>query len=229
MATRIYFPSSGAAAISPAFSAAVAWNLTTGADRLAAVRSRIGSSMANKSSNNNGTGTGSALNSKHLVRQYVYGPIAAQTFSGTFKGQVRVSESASSTDHRACVAVTVVAPGGTVRGTVFANSTTTAANPAGEYPFAQGQVNRKHPWVSQSPASCAAIAASDGDYIVFEFGTNGANTSTNNRFVTLTFGDDSATDLAEDETTTTADNPWIEFTMDILDLTFSNPAFFGLM
>lgn len=213
MSTRFYFPSTGAAPISPAFGGGGAWGLTAGADRLAAVTTRISSSMVSKSSNSDGAGTGSLQSLSHLCRQYVY-QIGAQTFSGTITGQGRGSESATSNNQRPCVKIYIVSSdGSTVRGTVFANSETEVANPASEW--TTSLVNRKTPWASESPATAAAIASSNNDYLVFEWGANKINVSLNNRFVTLSFGDNSGTDLAVDETTTTANNPWIEFSMTV--------------
>jgi hypothetical protein len=52
--------------------------------------------------------------------------------------------------------------------------------------------------------------------LVVEVGFRETDSGTNFfRFGALVFGDDSATDLPEDQTTTTADNPWIEFSGDL--------------
>lgn len=216
MATRIYLPSTGAAPISPAFGGGGAWGVTAGCDRLKAVTAKISSSMATKSSNGDGVGTSSLGSLSHLIRQYVYGPIGAQTFSGTITGQIRGSESATSNNQRPCLTIYVVdSVGTTVRGTVFANSDTEVANPTSEW--TTSLVNRKYPWSSESPATAAAIVASNNDYLVIEIGANKINTAITNRFVSGSFGDNSGTDLAVDETTTTANNPWVEFTMTIAD------------
>jgi hypothetical protein len=56
----------------------------------------------------------------------------------------------------------------------------------------------------------ADMVLSHGDRLVFEFGFISSDISTS-RQATIVFGDNSATDLAENMTTTTANNPWIEF------------------
>src|SRR3990167_7035252 len=58
-----------------------------------------------------------------------------------------------------------------------------------------------------------AVTAYSGDRIVIEIGTAGnpADSGSLGHDSSLSIGDDSATDLAEDDTDTDADNPWVEF------------------
>jgi len=89
MATRIYLPQTGASPITPALGT---WTETTGADRIAGVATRIGSAMTSKTQAH----TATAANSPFLSRQYVFGPLAAQTIPvSTIKGTIRVLESAT--------------------------------------------------------------------------------------------------------------------------------------
>lgn len=230
MTSRLYLPSTGTAPISPSFGGGGSWGLTGGADRLVAVTTKISSSMVSKSSNSDGAGTGSLQGLSHLCRQYVY-QIGAQTFGGTVTGQARGSESATSNNQRPVTKIYVVdSLGTTVRGTIFANSETEVANPTSEW--TTSLVNRKMPWSSESPGTCAAITSSNNDYLVIELGGSKINVSLTNRFVTISFGDNSGTDLAVDETTTTANNPWIEFSQTIVTPSAGgapNSGFFGLM
>ncbi|HEX4611490.1 MAG TPA: hypothetical protein VH092_25070 [Urbifossiella sp.] len=200
MVTRFYLPSTGAADASPGFDAG--WEYTAAADRLKCVTTKISSSMTSKT----GTETSSTANEDILVRQYVSDPIGAQTITGTVKGQIRAQESGSSGDQRAQVVIKVVSnDGSTVTGTLLAMDTSALSNE-----FATTLTNRKFPKGS-SGASLSSVAANSGDRIVIEIGARKGDASSTNFVATLSFGDNSGTDLAEDEVTTTANNPWIEF------------------
>src|ERR1035437_3274855 len=96
--TRWYLPSTGAAAVNPANDS---WTRTAGmGSDLAAVRTRISSSMATVTSTKTSANPGSAL-----IRQYVTEPLAAQTITGNVSGQMRCIESNGALS--ACVAVSV--------------------------------------------------------------------------------------------------------------------------
>lgn len=206
MATRFYLPSTGAAPISPGFGG---WGQTTSADRLAAVKTRISSAMTNKSTANSST-VQTILN-----RQYVYGPIAAQTINGNVKGQLRGLESNAAMDATAAIHIRVVKPDATDRGTLLA---ITAAALAGSNEYPTGTATNKNTLVSTALSSVTAVA---GDYLVIEIGVK-QNSASTNRSVTHVFGDnDATTDLPEDQTTTATNNPWIEFSVTITDATFT--------
>lgn len=193
MSTRIYLPSSGLAPISPAFGA---WATTTSADRVAAVLTRVFSPMISKVS-----GT-PAINTTALDRQYVFGPIAAQTINGNIKGQVRCLRTAIGTAPVTAMSIRVVKPDGTDRGILLAiTAGITAIN-----------TSLRNINFLTSTALSSVIAVS-GDYLVIEYGVSCGATA---RSITCSFGDDSSTDLPEDNTTTTANNPWIEFSQTIL-------------
>jgi hypothetical protein len=125
MATRIYLPSTGAAAVSPTYDAA--WEKSSEANRLTCVTNKISSSFANKTSSENVTTSPYDV----LTRQYVSKPLAAQTISGTVKGQIKCQESASAADFcRALVIRIVSSDGNTVRGTLLSHF---PASLTGEY------------------------------------------------------------------------------------------------
>lgn len=190
---RLYLPSSGAAAVSPAFDSL--WVSTGSADRLKCVTTKISSAMTNKAV----TGV-SVVN--QLARQYVSDPIAAQTISGNIKGQVRAFESLNAANAFSRIVVYVVSnDGSTVRGTLVSVQSGT------EFPLSA--TNRPYP----SSTAVTSVVASAGDRIVIEYGAVQSNASSYT--VTLSFGDDSASDLPEDATTTAANNPWIEFSQAI--------------
>lgn len=205
MPTRYYLPSTGAAAVSPAFDGS--WEKSDQADRIKCVTTKIGSAMGTPARN------GAAVNpSDTLVRQYVSDPIGAQTITGTVKGQVICMETANSNNLMAQLLIKVVSnDGGTVRGTALAHNTAALSNE-----FALTLTNRKYPrgW-SGAGTTLTDVTAQDGDRIVIEVGKRQESTNSSST-LNVQLGDDGGTDLPEDETdTTTTKNPWIEFSMTI--------------
>jgi len=189
MATRLYYPSTGAAAVSPAFDA---WSNTAIADRIAAVRTKITSAMTNKSHT-----LGQA---DVLLRQYVSEPMAAQTISGTVKCYVR---GLSDTEKISTLSIRVCNNAGTAfTGTLLAlnhyGNNTNFATSLKNNIFANGD-------------ALSSLAINANDRLVIELGTRKVSGSNG----TLNFGDDSGTDLPENETETAAYNPWIEFSGDL--------------
>lgn len=205
--TRFYLPSSGAAAVSPAFGA---WNLTTGADRIALTRT---SGTGQTAFATRAVAETLAAVSDVLVRQYVSDPLpAAGTLSGSVKGIVRAMESATAADMRAQLLIRVVSnDGATVRGTALAINTGALASE-----FGTALANRRFPlgW-SGVGAALTDVAYQTDDRIVVEIGYRAHNTVTTSRTGTLEFGNVGTSDLAEDETSTAQLNPWIEFSQDL--------------
>ena len=200
MATRFYLPSTGAAAVSPAYGG---WGKTSSGDRLAMVQTKISSAMANKSA---GSSSGT-----HLVRQYVSEPLPAQTISGTVSCYARCLED-DSTDiivTRLLIRVcsndgtsytgTLLSLGGYGPGTDFDNSLKNRI-------FADGD-------------SLSSLAINANDRLVIEMGYNSNIGALD--IGRINFGDNSGTDLGENETETAANNPWIEFSADLFPLTQS--------
>jgi len=204
--SRFYMPSDDTAspdpnfaAISPAFDGA--WEETG-----AAIRRQLGVAKgASASSSETFTYSGLSASDDLLWYQFVSPPIAAQTVSGTVKGQVRVAEGASTDDERAQVVIRVLSnDGSTVRGTLLAAS---AASLSSE--LSTTLTNRKFPLAAISPATLSSVAASAEDRIVVEIGVRHHGATTTSAAIAVA-GEDSGSDLAEDETDTTGD-PWIEF------------------
>lgn len=207
MVTRYYLPSTGAAAVNPGFDAG--WEYVGSVARRKCVTTKISSSMTTFTQ----TETSSTANEDMLVSQYVSDPIGAQTITGTVKGQILAKESGSSGDQRAQLLIKVVSnDGSTVTGTLLAMDTTALSN---EFPTSTS-TNRKFPkgW-SGAGTSLSSVTSNNNDRIVIEIGARKGDTSSTNFITTLTFGDDNGSDLPEDETTTTTNNPWIEFSMTI--------------
>jgi hypothetical protein len=197
--TRLYLPSAGAAAVSPAYQAA--WENTSQAGtRLKCVTAKTVSAMASITLNE----VSASANYDMLSRQYVSNPIAAQTISGTVYGQIRTSEANIAADADVAIIIYVVNnAGNTVRGTLLSYFPNAITN---EFALTT-LTNRKFP-TSQALAS---VTAQDGDRIVIEVGTRVFNTITTAYNILHSYGDNSATDLAIDNSTTTANCPFIEF------------------
>lgn len=216
MATRFYLPSSGAADISPAFDAA--WDVTTNADRLAAVTTRISSAMTNKA------GVGDASVAEQLLRQYISAPLEAQTISGTVKGVMRMASNVVNIGMGA-LAVRIAKCAGDGSGVTqilamtYSSESGSAAPPGTEGTTLENR--RIETGANGFTPSLTSTAVDAGDRLIIELGYKD-NTTNTGRHCIISFGDDSATDLPEDETTTTADNPWVEFSMDIAFLAASN-------
>jgi hypothetical protein len=206
--TRFYLPSSGASPVSPA---AGTWTETTGRDILRMTRSRGTTAMTNKTQAH----TATAANSTFLSRTYVSDPIRAQTIpASTVKGTIRVLESAANDNLNAMrIQIRVVNSTGTTfrtpalygptNGTVAEFSTTLRAKR-----LAVG-------------GATSSVVAQAGDRIVIDIGTTNT-VSGSSLSDTISYGNDSTTDLGDNETDTGAFNPFIEIATAI---TFSeNPV-----
>lgn len=159
------------------------------------------------------------------LRQFISAPLDKdQTISGTIKGQVRAIENNSALNATIAVGIRVVSrDGSVVRGTllgVTASDDTSATPPE----MAVALTNRRFQDASENfSITLSSLDCKEGDRIVVEVGYRENNTTTNTTQTGgMSFGDDSATDLPENSTTTTANNPWIEFSQDITFKSWSN-------
>ena len=198
MATRFYLPSTGAADISPAFEAE--WTENASADRLLAVRTRISSAMADvERALSVSAGT-------RLIRQYVSVDSikACILTTGTIKGTIRVKESATNDNimQVTCSIRIVDSTGNTFRTPAL---------------LAKGQWGPSNEWSNSSRIarriadgdSISQVQCYDGDRVVIELGyyvSSGISISG-----LMVFGDDSGTNLGDNETDTAAYNPFVEY------------------
>lgn len=204
MATRLYLPSSGEAGITP-----TAWNFAAQINpvTLACHRSRINSPMISKRE-----ATGTTNPTARAMGRHVFGPLAEQTISGTVKGQMRGLESDAGADATLALAVKIIKPDGTDRAVLLAQAASDSS--ASPHELATSLTNSKFEDAAESAAlSLTSQSSLLGDYLVIEWGFRSATGTT--RDITLSYGDDSKTDLPEDTTTTAAKNPWVEFSADI--------------
>jgi hypothetical protein len=148
--------------------------------------------------------------------------LAAQTITGTVKGQTRMSESNALADMYLQMIARVVDPiTNTVRGTLISPlSVAVSGTPGAEgYELATTLTNRKMPsgW-SGAGASVSSVTAQRGDVLVIELGARVNEVAATTRTFTLALfrSFPTTTDFPEDETTTSSQNTWIEFSHDIL-------------
>lgn len=143
-----------------------------------------------------------------VLAQFISPPLNGnQTISGAIKGQMKASESTSAaSDLRAQVVIRVLSNDGTtVRGTLVASDTAALSS---EFAL-NTRTNRKFP--RGSPVTPTSVNALDTDRIVVEIGYRKHENNTSNRTGIIQIGNPTGTDLSEDETSTAADTPWIEF------------------
>jgi hypothetical protein len=196
MATRIYHPSSGAAAVSPAPS--INWDNIAGMVRFAAVTSKIGTGVGNQSAGTNG---GAGADEDHLIVQYVSDTIGAITIPvGTaIKAQLRIQETAVASNQFLTGAMWICSNDGSVRrGTLL---TITRDNVEANAASLQNR--------SFTAVTGEEVVALNGDRIVIEWGSGGVPASGGSHASTIQLRDN-GTDLPENDTQTTAGDPWTE-------------------
>lgn len=201
--TRLWLPSTGAAAVSPAYSAG--WDDIPGtADRLALATTSGGTTAHTVLSSVDGNTT---TDTDQLARQYVSPPFnGAQTLDGTVKGQIKVQESNAGQNAAPQMTVYVVSNDGSIVQGVALDFYTGGNSSE----FSSSMVNRKFPRSAISPATLTSVSVQDCDRLVIEYGSRNYSTGSG---VTLsyTFGDVGALDLAENETQTASNDAWVEF------------------
>ena len=210
MATRFYLPSSGTATVSPTFN--IGWEDTSIATRLPAFTYKKSTTMTTVSFLD-----ADKTNRDVLFRQYITPPLVAQTIaSQTIKFQIRGSENHTGNNMFTALHVRAVNNAGSADiGTILA-----LTRDATEVVLTT-LTNRLF------SATSTALTVSEGDRLVFEIGTGGDPAATSNGHdCDLRIGDAAASDLAEDDTSTLDNNPWIEFvtgvTMRFVDYKFTS-------
>jgi hypothetical protein len=201
--TRLYFSAaSDTTGITPSFDGG--WNYTT-----EAVRRDILTAKSASESLTVGVQIGAWSNTAGqtaLDRQYLSGPLQAQTISGTFKGQLMVREynNADNVD-RLFVAVKVVSSdGATVRATLFslANASTTAE-------FINNATHRNK--IIANGDALSSYTCIEGDRLLVEIGYSNSGSGTTPEASAKWGAPSSGSDLPENETQTTDGVGWLEF------------------
>lgn len=205
MARRLYCLSSGSAAVTPAD-----WEFANQINPLTLPGTLVkntGSAMTTKTE-----ATGTTNPTLRAMFRWVFGPLKAQTISGTVKGNMRGSESNAGANATPALAIKIIKPDGTDRAILLAPVASDSATSGHEYTTSLTNMT------FQDAAESASISltsgnASEGDYLVIEVGFRSATSTSRN--ISQSYGNDSATDLPEDTSTTAANNPWVEFSANI--------------
>jgi hypothetical protein len=206
MATRLYLPSSGSAPVTPS-----TWNFANQINPLtfAAVKTRISSAMTTKSE-----ATGTTNPTARAMFRWVIGPLAAQTISGTVKGQFRCAQNNNGANATLALAIKIIQPNGTDRAVLLAQTASDDTSAAPPEMVLTTLTNRRFQNAAESFApALTSQSATAGDYLVIEVGFRSATGTTRN--ISISYGDDNESDLGENSTDTTAFNPWIEFSGNI--------------
>lgn len=167
-------------------------------------------------------GSGSVGHFTSAARQ-VFGPLRAQTISGTVKGQIRPDETNSTDNYTVAIGIKVVQADGSDRGVLLAVTGSDDASATPPEMTVVTETNRSFLNTAESATlTLTPVVCSEGDFLVVETGYWQNSTSTAPG--TLTYGTPSSTtDLPEDNTTVAANNPWVEFSNDI----FGGPWYIG--
>lgn len=208
MATRIYTKVSGTVGVTPS-----TWNFAAQINPVTVPGTLIkndGSVMTSKAE-----ATGTTSPTARAMGRTIIGPLAAQSIAGaTITGQMRGSEDNIGANATLALAVKLVQPDGTDRAVLLAQTASDAATAGNELTTTVTNAIFKDAAetvaISLTPQSAVA-----GDYLVIEWGFRSATTTS--RTITLSYGNDSATDLTPNDTTVTAaNNPWWEFSQTLL-------------
>ncbi len=204
MATRIYFTT-----LSPPISPADWEFANLGAAPVDAAGEVVRAGTSAMQTLTQATGTTSPI----LIGMYraTVGPLSAQTIGAatTFKGQMRCAENNNGANATLAIAVKIIASDGTDRAILKAPVASDSAT--SPFEMATSLTNRKFYNLNENATITVDAGATvvAGDYLVIEIGFRAATTI--DRTISLSVGDNSATDLPEDTTTTAANNPWVEF------------------
>jgi hypothetical protein len=206
---RFYFqtPSFEAAPVSPNPGSLWDVNGLVTADRRGLLSPTVrGSTMADLEQ----SALGHAQGDDVLIAQFVSPPLAAQTIDGTFKMYMKARENTASDDMASQVVIRVVSLDGTTEQAVlYAGQSETTDPPTSEWTTTQ--TNRGFPRAGLLPATLSSYACADGDRLVVEVGYRGFSAPGAGINREIRVGDAAASDLPEDETTTTDLRPWIAF------------------
>lgn len=199
MATRLYLPASTATTrISPTPDAA--WEDTTALARIVTDTAKISDALATLSFADN-----NAVDRDVLLRQYVTKlPLTVgQTITGgqALKFQVRAKERAVGNNMFTTLGIRVV-NGSTV------NKTVLVVTRDGVEINEAALVNRQF----NANSAAGNYTTVTGDFLVIEVGAGGDPGGGQDHDYDLRLGDAAVSDLAENNTATTDDNPWVELT-----------------
>ncbi len=201
MATKLYLPSSGSAPATPTFNAG--WTDTAQATRYPTDKQKKSTAMTTKSITDSSNAARSVL-----VGQWVSPLLAVgQTITGaqTVNIQARFQETAANNNLFLEWAVYVM-NGNTIQKTVITKRTDGTE-------IASASLQNRTDSATSVAGNYTTVS---GDRIVIEVGMSGDPAGSNHHDGDMRIGDNSASDLASDDTSTTDDNPNLNFVTDTL-------------
>lgn len=205
MATRLYVHALAsqpkAPAIAPAFDAA--WEKTQATRVLLTARSSRPSSQWSVPSTTALAGQG-ANPSDNAIAQAISEPLKAQTIQGNIQGFFRAAEGAATDNYNPAIIIRVIAPDGTVRGTVLS-----VLGGGTEFPTTSGSIA----FPAGGPLAGTPVVAQEGDYLVIELGFTETSTSVASGSMVLGYSRGNLDFAAEGDTA--LKNGYIEFDTDI--------------
>lgn len=209
MATRLYLPPPTVGIIFPITpNASSDWE-AGGASFVRALASRTKSNKA--FANQNFVDTSATANRDSIIAQFIYALPIGTVFATTqtVKGRVLAFENTATHNLRSqCIIRVIASDETTIRATLLAGDLSTGtANPTSEWGLSAA--NRQMPRGASGVAIAANYTSVLGDCLVIEQGFRKHSTTNGNG--SIRYGDNNATDLPEDETTTADNNSWIEF------------------
>lgn len=206
MSTRVYFPSSGAAPVTPA-----TWLFPVqgaGAVTLAAVTDNIFSAMVTRSAV-----TGIVSPQFTALGRWVIGPLDPVAIAGTVKGNLRCTEDNIGANATLALAVRLITPAGAARSTLLSPIASTATTTPPEMLVGttpeSGLACRRFMSGTGYAIALTSQTPTDGDYLVIELGFRSATTTSYT--VYLRAGDAPLRDLQENDSDATDGCPWLEF------------------
>jgi hypothetical protein len=170
------------------------WNVTTSAARYVLGTDRDGTTIASRTSG----ASGAAAVRKCLVDQFVSQPLAAQTINGTLDGQIRFNQSStSSTTGQGFVYVRLINTDNSVASEIGTMTTTNLTTTLTNRTLVQ--------------LASLNISVTAGQRIAIDVGWNYSVGTNTTRTGTASRGASAASDMSVDNTSTTANNPWVQF------------------
>jgi hypothetical protein len=215
MSTRLYLASSGTATPNPAlYLTGSTWTSDYQVPDAATCRpcstTKTNTALTNYTFTETFGGMGDGF---LLLGRWVTPALPAMTLSGTIKGQMRCSETSTSMNSSLAVGIRLLNSDGSHAGYVLqASGYYSTGNTAPE--MATTLTNRQFlDWNGNFPVELTSTSVSSGQFLEIQIGYRNSNA---NGSVSINVGDPSGTgDLPEDNTTTSALVPWIEFSADL--------------
>ena len=201
MATKIYLPSSGAAAVTPS-----TWNHAYQASTTYTIKGVLSKSSTAHTTRRTATGTTNPYT--QAVMRYVIGPLSAVQISGTVNLVMQAYESNAGANATFSIAVKIIQPDGSDRSVLLAATASDLAGGVQEFTTTLGS-RRAYDVSENRPITLTAQTPTSGDYLVIEIGFRSATGTTRN--VDLRHGDTGANDLSDAEADTNDYCPWVDF------------------